>query len=401
MWFLLDFNASRLWTHHWSHLRDFYFLAQRIEASPRVFLPRNVDPEVAFNFSNCLAVLNSPSFGYSKNESFINWIRDKVISRLLDCKWPNENKKLFLLLRKVCMQFYRRKSFESILDDISRNPNSILIIPNADPLSLELILDLYGRQIFPKLICIRMTGGENYGPFASSLLLSTFIRLVNNDDCSIRIGWESPPYEEFLIRSGLDSKKIFWAPPPSIPKEFNQGSNYDGEKGITLGFLGNARPNKGFEEIPDLLESLVEKDVHFKAIIQEAKFPWPNYRNTLEKMERFKHSIMLISPDQKEEELEAIMRRVDICVLPYNPALYKLQSSAIVYRAADLGIPVIARKGVAFADEILTHGIGEVYNSASEFPNAVKNVLGVPRTCAISEYNRKRTNAAERFLGMN
>jgi glycosyltransferase involved in cell wall biosynthesis len=204
-----------------------------------------------------------------------------------------------------------------------------------------------------------------------------------------------------LIRSGFDSKKLFWAPPPSIPKEATQRFDYDGDKRITIGFLGNARPNKGFEEIPELLESLVEEDVQYKAIIQRAKFPWLKYRKALEKMEQFKHSIILISPDQKEQDLEAIMRKVDICVLPYNPVFYKLQSSAIVYRAADLGIPVIAKKGVAFADEILKYGIGEVYESASEFPFAVKNVLSELKVCAISEYNRKRTNAAEFFLGMN
>jgi hypothetical protein len=55
---------------------------------------------------------------------------------------------------------------------------------------------------------------------------------------------------------------------------------------ITLGFLGSARPNKGFDDIPKILDSLKANNIIFTAVIQLPKFEWPEFRQTYNKLRK-------------------------------------------------------------------------------------------------------------------
>lgn len=185
---------------------------------------------------------------------------------------------------------------------------------------------------------------------------------------------------------------IFRRPKTYLDKELMHES-------ITLGFLGSARPNKGFDDIPKILDSLKANNIIFTALIQLPKFEWPEFRQTYNKLQKNHLNVVkFINSSISKENLDRKISSVDLIVLPYRFHNYQLAGSGILFLAADYKVPVASTNNLAFCWDIERFKIGFTFEDESDFSFKLKYFSKSSLQSNFEHYNDSRNVANLKFL---
>lgn len=361
-----------------------------------IWIPENSDYEVINNLGkNVKSILKSNMYGYSRKESLYHWSREKIINFILDwVKYKSYDVRLENF-KEFIAKFYLSHAYRRIKELSTSHTNLHLVFPTSDSLSLRLSKLCLDHNNSIKAISFRAIGvnfKDNLAIKSAELYYKNL--LTNFPLCEIRIGFETLAYKSKLLESGIPSDKICWAPTPS---HYRLQRKQIEIKPLILGFLGSARPNKGFEDIPRLLQVLSNSGLSFQAIVQKAVYPWPEYNLTLEKLTKWKASIKFIPENISQGELEELIAKVSILVMPYRVNDYIIAGSGLLFIASDYSVPVLATKGVAFEWDILTYSLGSVYSSEQEFIDKLAEISNSKITFDFSRYNYDRNMAVKKF----
>jgi glycosyltransferase involved in cell wall biosynthesis len=93
---------------------------------------------------------------------------------------------------------------------------------------------------------------------------------------------------------------------------------------IRVGFLGAARRNKGFDRIPEIIESLVKLDLTY--VVQLSDNAWENYEITLNKIKETKANIEFLDGTVSNEKLLQSIAMCDLLIMPYQAFCTKVQT---------------------------------------------------------------------------
>jgi hypothetical protein len=273
----------------------------------------------------------------------------------------------------------------------------LLLLPTADPLSIELIKTItkfhFARKFY---IRIRMVGSESRGILGHETIYEDLIQVQNTNKMDLKIGVETQGYEDFLIKKGIDAECLSWSPWPTFNIEKlihkHESSN------ISIGFLGGAKKRKGFDLIPLIINYLISSGGNYKFFIQKSVHPWMEYHKTLSKLDKeFKNCCEFLPANINLEKLLEILPTLDCVILPYDPESYKINASGILYHAADAGIPVVTFCGVGFEQEINEFQIGIIIDDLAFIKNSILHALKISST-KFEIYNKSRNNANKSFL---
>ena len=396
---LIDFNASRRYSHHWTYLNSYRILLEQANKNYEIWIPKNADDEIlSFSGNNIRKYLSSNAYGYERKQKFFYWFVNNIFNRILRLFEKYLNSYLKEKFRKIVSWFYLYTSYKKVRNLYIDKFSISLVFTTADSLALRLIELCLRRNILLKQVVIR-TMGVNFKDNLAINDPNLFYRRLIQDypECKIVLGFETIPYRLELIKFGIDPNRIFWSPVPSVPRKLNSArvNQY-----FTLGFLGTARPNKGFEAIPLLVKHLIAENLQFKAVIQEAIYPWPNYFKALNELKSFPEYVEILPANISTSELENLMMDIDAVILPYNVYDYKIAGSGLLFAASDFSVPVIATRGVAFEWDIHQYSLGYTYANINEFLDSVKKVKDKLETYGFQQYNFARNKAIKTFLGL-
>jgi hypothetical protein len=193
----------------------------------------------------------------------------------------------------------------------------------------------------------------------------------------------------------MPAEKLFWAPAPPTSMFIGERKK---QKMLTLGFLGVARPNKGFTEIPNLLKFLRAQNISFQAFVQKAIYPWSGYLEAMQEIEDF---ATILPANISQDQLDDVFKKIDILVLPYNIDNYKIAGSGLLFAAADLNVPTFTKKGVAFEWDINKYCIGSIFEDDVDFVVQIKDFLYQRKQYNFTDYNSDRYLSVVDFLGLN
>ena len=393
---IIDFNASKRYSHHWTYIKNYTNILSGAGYEYEIWIPENSDYEVINNLGkNVKLILKSNLYGYSRKESLYHWSREKIINFMLDWVHYKSNNDRLENFKEFIAKFYLSHAYRRVKELSMSHTNLHLLFPTSDSLSLRLSRLCLNHSNSIKAISFRAIGVNFKDNLAIESAELYFKNLLTDFPlCEIRIGFETFAYKSKLLEFGIPSDKICWAPTPS----FNRLQRNQNEiKPLILGFLGSARPNKGFEEIPRLLQVLSNLDLSFQAIIQKAVFPWPEYNLTLEKLTKLKANIRFIPENISQGELEELIAKVSVLVMPYRVNDYIIAGSGLLFIASDYSVPVLATKGVAFEWDILTYSLGSVYDSEKEFIDKLTEISNSKKIFNFSRYNYDRNIAVKKF----
>lgn len=340
--------------------------------------------------------LNSQMFGPSIKEN-----------PLLFCKFYFLNNYLFKIITHEYVQnlmkdYLRKKQTRKCMDSLirlskKRSDEIVIIFPSVDPLSIELTKNLFSRFSSGKFkIFLRICGLESRGILASKRELETLSILSIKYGDNIKVGYETKGWLDFLVQSNIDTKVLYWSPWPMIDSKKNEKQIRDG---IVISFLGAAKKRKGFDLIPKILSELQDHEIKFRALIQSANFPWPEYVKILDVIrDQFGKDCEILPPSLSLKKLQSYIFKSDLLILPYDSLSYPIQASGLLYHAADYEIPVLSSGNVGFENEIKKYNIGKTFTQISEIPVLIKTLMVHDDNRRFDLYNHDRNSATNAFL---
>jgi glycosyltransferase involved in cell wall biosynthesis len=388
---ILDFSASKVFTHHWKSIETFCNLLVVESYDFKVFIPKYAEKSLFTNRINVERKLISTDFGPKFSEAPVLKIANELINRFLS-KLPVAMK---LKVRQLLLSIYTREINRIIVNLSATHEKVIVLVPSAEPLSIFLFLDLHNRNIPNLEWRLRLIGSQERGLLGAGNETELLQDAINRNSKGVQVGYETFPYLEFLHQNGFNKKSLHWSPFPSEEMKLS----HEPQAILRLGFLGSAKERKGFESIPSIVEAITTHYSQIEFLVQEAAYPWEGYAEPHQYLSINKH-VKLLSGELSDEELTKFISSCDLIVLPYDPDSYALAASAILYHAADLHVPVMCPEGVGFAEEIEKYNIGLVYkdfSAYSDFPGTLRKIMEIKETDYI-RYNKARDDKNRNFL---
>lgn len=204
---------------------------------------------------------------------------------------------------------------------------------------------------------------------------------------------ESEGLQDYFEKLSQERFPILLNPIANPSELFGQiGLNISGhaqKDKIILGYLGEARLEKGFQVLPFIVDFLLnQEDIKHKIQfeIQVASNPHNEHswilsaKSTLKQMAAQYPNIKL-HEYLNEDEYVDLMNKVDILVMPYGPGEYAIRGSGVATEAIALGKTMVVSKGI---------DIGKTFSGAGVVEPDVQHELGLAEACAYAVRNIER-----------
>ena len=398
LFILFDFSCGKFYTHHSSYLKDYYdFLVSRNNHA-KVWVNSSADQNVLKLFENNVsAIFRSNYYSHTRKDNLRLFLTDYFVNCLVYIKIPS-------FIRSLLSSLYLNSAIKELKKYVKSGNSIKLVVPTLDGLGMRLVikaLKLYSDNI--SLIALRVTGAERRGIFGFEKSLEVLKEISDRYPDKINIGYEVNAYGVKLLDSEVIDKNIFWAPMPYISRRVESTTKrlLVGAP-FKLGFLGSARPNKGFDYIPEILDSLKNLQVNFLAFIQLPKFEWVEFKLTYNRLIKdHPESIQFVDGGISKDLLDQTINNVDLVVLPYKLENYQMAGSGVLFLAADFKVPIAATKNLAFSWDIEVFELGFLFEDAIDFSSKLKSFLGNSVDLNLEQYNNNRINANLKFLRIN
>jgi glycosyltransferase involved in cell wall biosynthesis len=388
---ILDFSASKVFTHHWKSIETFCNLLENESYEYKVFVPKYAEKSLFANRTNVERELISTDFGPTFSELPLIKIANELIKRYLS-KLPADIK---LKVRHLLLSIYTRKIRMKVVKLSAAHEKVTVLVPSVEPISVFLFLDLHNESLPNLEWRLRLIGSQERGLLGGGNETELLQAAINRNPQGVQIGYETFPYLDFLQQKGFQKKILHWSPFPSEEMEIS----HEPREMLRLGFLGSAKERKGFESIPSIVGAITTHYSKIEFLVQEAAYPWKGYAEPHQCLSTNNH-VKLLPGELNDEELTDYISSCDLIVLPYDSDSYALAASAILYHAADLHVPVMCPGGVGFAEEIEKYNVGFVYKDFSvysDFPSTLRKILEIKKTDYI-RYNQARDSNNRNFL---
>lgn len=395
---LVDFSCSNHYTHHSTYLRAYADFLKNLGFGVEIWINNAASADVKSYLKNyrVKAILDSPDYGNTVNSNFLRFSRDRLLGICLKILEIFCTEAFCENVREIFARFYFSKAFS----ELSRRANSgeelLLVFPSVDGIGIRFLRYCLSFQFNSVGFSVRVINSHNRGLLVVKDALSIFSKLIVKDKKQkLHIGYETETVR-IDFSTLLPSDRLVWAP---IPPSNQQIIDRD-EDSCVLGFVGSARKNKGFEDIPEILQTLRDNNIDYSAIIQLANFEWPGYKETFKVLNEFPGKIDFLPGGCSEQELQDALKNLNFLVLPYQLENYRSAGSGLLYQAADLGIPILASAGVGFEWDLLTFGIGDVFRNYEQLPSLIsKYKIDYPQLLgAFDHYAQAREQSCKVFL---
>lgn len=122
-----------------------------------------------------------------------------------------------------------------------------------------------------------------------------------------------------------------------------------GLPGLTLGFLGQQRTEKGLDLLPDLIRRLLASIPGLHILVQDGDVTERTATVELRQLADSDPRVEFLQEPAPPQRWQELLDRTDLMVLPYDPARYKASYSAIAVECAGAGIPMVVPAGSTMA----------------------------------------------------
>lgn len=164
--------------------------------------------------------------------------------------------------------------------------------------------------------------------------------------------------------------------------EQSRQTKMSGQRPVNIVYLGDARPEKGYQYIPDMIHALYGKYVGTAKVrfILQSNFnmrggeteEMPQAINQLAQFPR--HEVLLLRQPLTPQDYYKVLVDADIVILPYQAHRYQRRSSGVFTEALLSGKVVVVPAHTAMSSE-LPEDQGVVFDGPAEFPRAVAEAV--------------------------
>ena len=290
-----------------------------------------------------------------------------------------------------------------------------LLVPTATSYDIRLILGALEHGEMPGTIALRLLE-ERHVTALSPVARESLHQYVANG--RLMLVTETASLTDHLrAKHGLLSRPDLVLPCSLMPDSRAAVNRMQGR--FQVGFLGNARREKGWHDLPDIigaLSTLAARD----PMPRKIEFIVPRARKSVLKPSNLSRSARLhikaraggvfrrdviVKRSAKfmpDDEFIAHLQSLDLVVLPYRPANYAHRGSGVILDAVLAQKPLVYSDGIGMG-EYLRFGNAIAAQSATEFAEGIRKILGDPDACrdgcaAANDFAQKQFTIAADFL---
>ena len=179
--------------------------------------------------------------------------------------------------------------------------------------------------------------------------------------------WSDFNYKLF-IKNSLSKKGIFKS---NIPWTFFRRKFKI--KNHIIGYMGDARPSRGFQYLPDIIEKLKKKKHHLKFLIQFSKITDDliETKKRLYKLSKKNKNIKIIERYYDYQKYINHLKKIDIMPILHNAEEINKITSGTMYSCIPYEIPMIIPSNTLFMKKILRFKSYEKAKNLNEFVNKI------------------------------
>jgi len=383
---IVDFNACQTTTHHLNYVTTYAKFLQSTGSIVKLILPKQLPFNISeLNLYDVRRVLKSRSYRLNRSRIGFDRIYLFVLRRF------NIGESLFItFIEQKIEDHFIKKAYRHITDVLNENKNSVLFFPSIDLIALRFLDYSFSREKIKSNIFLRLNALEH---FITNNANSNILTRVLEGNKKIILGVETSKISSYLRETGIYSGEIFWAPLPYIRRYPKPTSE------IIFGFLGGAKKRKGFDELPFWIETISQRVINAKFLIQQSPYHWPSYQDTLKMLGELEN-VVLLPEKLSNEDFFHYISLCDFNIAPYSRESYKWGGSSIFYYASDFLIPTLTYKHLPFSDEIIQFKCGLFLEDVrSGFKATIfENISRTELEKGLINYNESRNQANKKFL---
>ena len=175
-------------------------------------------------------------------------------------------------------------------------------------------------------------------------------------------------YKYELISKEMRSKEFLYN---AIPI-FSFSERFFNDHNLTIGFVGQARKDKGFHLLPEIISRLENKK-NFNYLIQFTSTPdMKYYEDLLVDMARSNPRLKIINKYCDYEEYRNILKQIDIMPILHDMKHLTIGNSSVIYSCITHEIPVVIPENCEHLKKIL---IFKSYEEAKDLENFIEKII--------------------------
>ena len=207
--------------------------------------------------------------------------------------------------------------------------------------------------------------------------LHKLVTLINRNHSTITVGAEVPKYARYLDMVMPDIS-VRAEPYPleekAIPEKPRAKVGPAGPDDFTIFLPGTNRPDKGYFDMNRIAREIFFHFPRVRLVIQDMKRWDTDFDKKYQRKLARIANVQLVDAILPRETIEELYASAHLVFLPYDPVAYHFRGSAIHYEAVSRGIPVLARKGTGFAEEVEAWSSGWNYETIQELLERLETV---------------------------
>lgn len=154
---------------------------------------------------------------------------------------------------------------------------------------------------------------------------------------------------------------------------FSFSERFFSNNDLTIGFVGQARKDKGFHLLPELISSLEKKNINLNYLIQfTSTIDMKYYEDQILNMAKINTRIRIINRYCNYKEYRDILKKIDIMPILHDLEHLTIGNSSVIYSCITNEIPIIIPENCFHLKKILTF---KSYEEAKDLENFVEKII--------------------------
>jgi hypothetical protein len=177
-------------------------------------------------------------------------------------------------------------------------------------------------------------------------------------------------YKENLIKNEMREKELINTVTPIFSFSERSLNNYN----ITIGYVGQARKDKGFHLLPELILKLEKKKINLNYLIQftPGHNDMKNYMNQLLNMAKNNARLKIVNKYCDFREYRNILNQIDIMPMLYDVKHLTMGNSGVIYSCITHEVSLVIPNDCAHLKKFL---IFKSYEEAKDLDEYVEKII--------------------------
>jgi hypothetical protein len=344
---IIDLGASIYYTHHCEQINGFAKLINDLDSKYRIALPIGSQCSLKKNviLSKLLPASQTVEFELARPTSWIS----ALIGKLITISSSSDAAFIYKFISRITFNVLVYVNFR-IINQI--RGTSKILFPTACPVTLAIVERFELKKIRCQILVRFTHTTETRGYFSDLVDYKNFIdRWSKFKHVNLILGYEMKEFMQSLKNSDF----LKHSPHPKVTDKLNT------KKQFQFGFFGKMQNRKGLISLLEIIEGLIRLGVPSSDFCVQI----PTAHSNLSLSPNL-DGVTFFWDNLEIGQLNQYISQTKLVILPYEISTYMKNSSAMVYRCLDLGVPIATFKGSAFAREINDFNIGLIFADVEE-----------------------------------